>query len=46
MELNAHDVLVKNAHVWNLLRRHGVRCVKVLDELGRAEDVLEVVRAC
>ena len=42
MQLDLHDILVKNVHIWDLLGGHRVHLIEVLDELHSAEDVLKV----
>lgn len=45
VKLDSHDVLIKDAHVWNLLCGHWVCLIDVFDELNGAEYVLQIVGA-
>ena len=42
MQLDLHDILVKDVHIWDLLSGHRVHLIEVLYELHSAKDVLKV----
>jgi len=40
VKLNPHDILIKNANVWDLLGSHRISLVYVFNELNSTEYVL------